>query len=126
MDIKQGGGGGGTLKETSNTNKMPTFTMRHGGIGNTLKEVDTFEGFGKKCARFSIPYLFHAGAFHVKVEAVDLFPHFRTDLFAYLARILAGTVDAGDDRGVVGRVKGEGLCDGIGVTRVLFGKRRDT
>src|SRR5947209_15093673 len=101
MHIQQSRGSGGTLKKATNANKVPALTMVHRRVGDTLKKMHTLFHAGKKQMQFSMPVLLHTRVLDLKKEAIELLPHFATDLLTHLPGILAGSGNASHNRGRV-------------------------
>src|SRR5436305_4524407 len=106
MNINQGRRCPGTLHVATNTNKIPTFIVYHGGIGDALKELDTFLDGGKEFVRSAEPHIFHTRTLHMQVEPVNLFPHLRVNLFTYLLCIITSSSNTRDNRGGIVYIKG--------------------
>ncbi len=102
MHIQQRRGSGGTFDEAPHPHEMPAFAMVHSGIGNPVKELHPFFNAGEKGMRAGIPELVDAGLFEFQIEPIQLLPHLRADLLAYLPGIFA--------RGGNGEANGSKIC----------------
>jgi hypothetical protein len=95
--IQEGGGSCGAFEETPDTNKVPALAVTHSRISNALEEINILFHAVQESMWLRVPDLFHAGLLHLQEEAVELLPHLRADLFAYLPGIFARRFDAGHD-----------------------------
>src|SRR5437763_1011487 len=101
MHIQQSSGSGGTLKKATDANKVPALTMVHRRVGDTLKKMHALFHAGKKQMQFSMPTLLHTRVLDLKKEAIELLPHFGTDLLAHLPGILSCSGNARHNGGGV-------------------------
>lgn len=93
----QAGDGFGAFDEASELDVMPALAVRHGGIGDALKQVCAVLHGAEEAVRIGQASVAGCGALDLQEEAVELLPHFGTALFADLAEIFAGGGDAGNN-----------------------------
>src|SRR5947209_17237035 len=109
MHIQQSRGSGGTLKKATNANKVPALTMVHRRVSDTLKKMHPLLHAGKKQVQFSMPASLHTRMLDLKKEAIELLPHFGTDLLTHLPGILSCRGNARHNGGGVGGIKRQSL-----------------
>ena len=97
MRADETGHGIGAFYEPPQLDVMPAFAVRHGGVGDALKQVCSFLHGAKEDMRIKQADLAGGRAFDVQEEAIELLPHFGTALLADLTQVFAGCGDAGND-----------------------------
>src|SRR5207249_4487628 len=73
--------------------------------GYSLKKMRTLEGATKEKLRMEDPTLARRSRDDLEVEPVELLPHLRAALLAYLAQIFASRRNARNDRRGVGAIE---------------------
>src|SRR5258708_33516002 len=95
MRVQQGSRRRGTFEKSPDANKMPALAVAHRHIGYALKKIYFFLHTVEEFMWLRKPHLFHAGPLYLQEEAVETFPHLRTDLLAHPPRIFALSRDIG-------------------------------
>src|SRR6266480_3128870 len=89
--------------------------MAHCRVGYTLKKMSAFEGSAKEELRMEDPTLARRSCDDLEVEPVELLPHLRAALLAYLAQIFSSRRNAGNDGRGVGAIERQRICQSCGI-----------
>src|SRR5208337_497083 len=93
----QAGDGFGAFDEASELDVMPAFAMRHGRVGDALKQVCAILHGAEEAVRIGEAGVAGGRALDLQKETIELLPHFGAALLPDLAKILAGGGDAGNN-----------------------------
>ena len=105
ISVQQNAEIAGPLDIFAELDKVPGLVVIHGGGGNAAKPVGPFANQAHHPHRAGIVIGSQLRASHVVKKAIQVLPHLRTDFFADLAGIFAGSADAFHNRKSAFRIR---------------------